>query len=380
MKIVLFYHSILSCWNHGNVHFLRGIARELSRLGHAVAVYEPEDGWSRQNALADGGALVLEESAALVPHVRIESYRADTVDLEAATDRADLVLVHEWNSPALVEALGRLRADGASFALLFHDTHHRSVSARSEIEQFDLDGYDGVLAFGEVLREYYVRAGWGRHAFTWHEAADTALFRPLPAPSKDTDVIWIGNWGDEERSLELETYLINPIATLGLRGRIHGVRYPERIKAMLAGRGIAFAGWLPNHRAPQAYARSHVTIHVPRRPYLDALPGIPTIRVFEALACGIPLISSPWSDAEGLFAPGAYLTARDEDEMIASLRLVLRDKAMTQALIDTGLHTIAQRHSCAHRVQELLDIVKHLKSADAAKPQAPSVATRITSL
>ncbi len=44
-------------------------------------------------------------------------------------------------------------------------------------------------------------------------------------------------------------------------------------------------------------------MHIPRRPYVESLPGIPTIRVFEALACGIPLISAPWSDSEALFRP-----------------------------------------------------------------------------
>lgn len=52
------------------------------------------------------------------------------------------------------------------------------------------------------------------------------------------------------------------------------------------------------------FAQFKVTIHVPRRPYTQALPGIPTIRLFEALACGIPLIGAPWDDVEGLFTPG----------------------------------------------------------------------------
>ena len=53
-------------------------------------------------------------------------------------------------------------------------------------------------------------------------------------------------------------------------------------------------------------------MHVPRRFYVTHLPGIPTIRVFEALACGIPLISAPWDDAEGLFTPGEdFLVAKD---------------------------------------------------------------------
>src|SRR4051794_9170756 len=175
MKFVLFYHSFVSCWNHGNAHFLRGVVRELIRMGHTVTVYEPEDGWSRVNALADGGANVLDEAAALVPGVTLETYRLDTLDLDRATHRADVVIAHEWNPPALIAALGTKRANGGRFPLLSHDTHHRAVTAEEEMSRYDLDGYDGVLVFGEVLRDIYDRRGWGRAVFTWHEAADTAL-------------------------------------------------------------------------------------------------------------------------------------------------------------------------------------------------------------
>jgi hypothetical protein len=45
MRVVLFYHSLVSDWNHGNAHFLRGVASELIARGHEVAIYEPADGW-----------------------------------------------------------------------------------------------------------------------------------------------------------------------------------------------------------------------------------------------------------------------------------------------------------------------------------------------
>jgi spore maturation protein CgeB len=212
MKVVLFYHSIVSCWNHGNAHFLRGVARELVRMGHEVAVFEPAAGWSRTNALADGGAAALPDLAQLVPGVTLHSYCEDKFELGDAMDGADLVIVHEWNTPALIAALGQQRISGAAHTLLFHDTHHRAVTATAEMDALDLDGYDGVLVFGEVLREVYLRHGWARRIFTWHEAADTALFRPAQSAQKDTDLIWIGNWGDDERGRELETYLINPVA------------------------------------------------------------------------------------------------------------------------------------------------------------------------
>jgi spore maturation protein CgeB len=361
MKVVLFYHSFLSCWNHGNVHFLRGIARELLRSGHEVIVNEPEDGWSRTNALADGGAAVLSQAAALVPGVTLRSYRRDSLDLDTATDGADLVIVHEWNPPELIGALGRQRIAGATHTLLFHDTHHRAVSAPDEMEALDLEGYDGILAFGDVLRDVYLKRGWTRRAFTWHEAADAALFHPLPGAAKDTDLIWIGNWGDEERSRELETFVIGPASRLRLRTRIHGVRYPAPARDMLAAHDIDFAGWLPNHHAPAAFAGARVTVHVPRRPYTAALPGIPTIRVFEALACGIPLVCAPWRDEEGLFPSGSYVTAAGEDEMAAALAAVMSDAHLARDLIDTGLRAIRERHTCAHRVRQLLDIVDGLR-------------------
>ena len=48
MRLVFFVHSLVSDWNHGNAHFLRGVVRELIARGHDVRVYEPEDAWSRE--------------------------------------------------------------------------------------------------------------------------------------------------------------------------------------------------------------------------------------------------------------------------------------------------------------------------------------------
>lgn len=368
MKVVLFCQSIASCWNNGHAHFLRGITRELLRLGVEVVVYEPKDGWSRMNAVKDGGAAALAEAAELISGVAVRTYDTSCIDLDRVTDGADLVIVQEWNAPALVAAMGRHRVGGARYTLLFHDSHHRSVTSPGDLEASDLDGYDGVLAFGEAIRQIYLKRGWTRRAFTWHEAADIALFRPAAA-QHDADLIWIGNWGDDERSRELGTYLIEPAAALGLRTRIHGVRYPEPVRAMLADRGIAYAGWLPNHRAPEAYSRARATVHIPRRPYCEALRGIPTIRVFEALACGIPLICSPWHDEERLFPEGAYLSVATRFEMADALSRVMRDKDLAQDLIATGLRTIRTHHTCAHRARQLLSIVEELGGRAMAQVQ-----------
>ena len=53
MRIACFYHSLVSDWNHGNAHFLRGVVSELLARRHEVRVWEPRGGWSRENLVAD---------------------------------------------------------------------------------------------------------------------------------------------------------------------------------------------------------------------------------------------------------------------------------------------------------------------------------------
>jgi spore maturation protein CgeB len=364
MRIVMFYHSLLSDWNHGNAHFLRGIATELLARGHDVRVYEPRNAWSLQNLIAEQGEEPIHRFHVMYPRLTSWRYDLETLDLDQTLDDADLVLVHEWNDHALVRRLGAHRAWVGGYRLLFHDTHHRSVTDPESMSAYDLRHYDGVLAFGEVIRDLYLARGWARRAWIWHEAADTRIFHPIEGLKPQDDLVWIGNWGDDERTAELAEYVFNPVKALGLKACAYGVRYPARAHAILADAGIACAGWLPNYEVPRVFARFRVTVHVPRRPYVHLLPGIPTIRPFEALACGIPLLSSPWDDSEALFTPGKdFLVARNGAEMQGLLTALLQDEAMAHELAEHGRQTILSRHTCIHRVDELLAIYAELEGA-----------------
>jgi len=359
VRIVYFTHSLASCWNHGNAHFLRGVLRELKAKGHEVRALEPEGNWSLSNLLADAGDAGLEPYRQRYPDLASETFGAGA-DPAALVGDADLVIVHEWNDHALVKAIGDLRKKGGRFQVLFHDTHHRAVSAPDEMRAYDLSGYDGILAFGETLSAVYRGWGW-TNVWTWHEAADIRLFRPPVEELDRTGLVWIGNWGDGERTAELERFLFAPAAALDLPLDIYGVRYPDEARRMLDCYGARYHGWAANARAPEIFARHLATVHVPRRYYATILPGIPTIRVFEALACGIPLVSAPWDDAEGLFRPGRdYLVASDGAAVERQLAAIRDDAGLRQSLIASGLETIRARHTCAHRADELLAIAATL--------------------
>jgi spore maturation protein CgeB len=367
MRVVMFYQSLVSDWNHGNAHFLRGLASELMARGHEVRILEPATSWSRAHLVREHGDSAVAGFHRAYPHLVSQQYELHGLDLDRELDGADLVLVHEWNDHHLVEAVGQHRRTVGGYRLFFHDTHHRSVTERDSMAGYRLESYDGVLAFGEVIRQRYLAEGWARRVWTWHEAADARVFYPRTG-NLEGEIVWIGNWGDEERTAELEEFLIQPVETLGLRARVHGVRYPDSGVQRLAQAGIEFGGWLPNYAVPEAFARFRLTLHIPRRPYVESLPGIPTIRIFEALACGIPLICSPWDDAEDLFSPGRdYLIARTGTEMREQIEWLLKNPDRAEEMAQYGRRTILERHTCKHRVDELLKIVQELEEEVSAR-------------
>lgn len=368
-SIVIFCHSLESDWNHGNAHFLRGVCRALLERGHRLAVYEPRGGWSRSHLLAEQGDAALQGFREMYPDLESRLYDLETLDLDAALEGADLVLAHEWSPPGLIRRLGEHRRRHSGYQLLFHDTHHRSASEPGSLAAFDLDGFDGVLAFGAAVRERYLERGWARRVWVWHEAADVTVFHPQPAAFRAGDLAWIGNWGDEERTAELYEYLLSPVRELGLEGNVYGVRYPAQALEALREAGLCYRGWLANYRVPETLAHHLFTVHVPRRPYAEALPGIPTIRVFEVLACGTPLLSAPWQDSEGLFTAGKdFLMARSGGDMRQKMREIKADPALREELSAHGRATILARHTCGHRADELLAIHAGLAAgaADAA--------------
>lgn len=368
LRIAYFAHAVRSDWNNGNAHFLRGLLRSMGCYGHEVEIFEPEDGWSirnlREERKGDDALLQFEET---YPDLRVTTYVAE--DLRGPGKDApwaemlqgvEVVILHEWNPPELAHLLLGLR-EQLGFKLLFHDTHHRASSSPDQIRLFGIDRFDGVLAFGEALRSLYRQRFNIQRVWTLHEAADTTVFKPLPGIEKKRDVVWIGNWGDDERSQEICQFLLRPAEELPQCSfKIYGVRYPEQALMALENAGVEYGGYLPNLDGPAVYADSQITLHIPRQQYAGAMAGIPTIRVFEALACGVPLISAPWSDTEQLFREGDICFVRDTREMKSAIEALLGDAKERAEQAARGLETVLARHTCMHRACELTAICEEV--------------------
>lgn len=364
-SIAYFAHSIRSDWNNGNAHFLRGLLSSMNDLKHDVVVFEPADEWSLRNLHDEKkGQQSLEQFATCYPDLVIRPY-----DMQSMSEpsywremlaETDIVILHEWNPPEIAEVLLDVRRD-LHFKLIFHDTHHRASSSPEQLSLFGIAKFDGVIAFGETLRRIYSETFGIERVWTLHEAADTDVFKPKPNQRKITDVVWVGNWGDGERSAEIKEYLLAPAEHLReQRFCVYGVRYPNEGLVALREAGVQYGGYLPNLEAPGVYASARLTVHIPRQQYVHAMTGIPTIRVFEALACGIPLISAPWNDSEHLFRENDFLVVRNTGEMRRAMEHLLDDPEAATAQAKRGLQTVLERHTCRHRAEQLTTILEEI--------------------
>jgi spore maturation protein CgeB len=367
MKLVIFCHSLMSDWGHGAAHFLRGVVGELQAGGHAVDVYEPEDGWSRKTLLADQGQSAMVGFATRFPGLRSRRYRPGEPNLERALAGADAVLVNEWTDPALVAAVAAHRASRGQYKLLYHDAHHRALSDRPGWETLPLDAFDAALVADRGLADAYAKRL--ARVYLWPEAADLRVIdrreRGLEGGARQSELVWIGDYADHDEDA-MDELLLAPIRNLGLRATVYGVRYPMRARVALERAGADFRGYLPDYAVPAALARGRLTIQIPRRADSDA-PAGRSNPPFEALACGVPLISGVREDTGDLFEPGRdFSIARSGREMASQISALLSDPARSRTLAEHGRATVRARHTCAHRIAELVAILRELAVREAA--------------
>ena len=180
-KLVLFCHSLRSDWNHGNAHFLRGILDRVAAarlLGGGLGAGGCVERAQSRGRAGRGGARCLARGLSRSAGHGLRPGGARP--RPGARWRGSGAWCTNGARPIWSRASRPTAGPAGAICCCSttRTTGWRPIPRRSP--RFDLDGFDGVLAFGEVLREAYRRRGWGRQVFTWHEAADLSVFRPHP--------------------------------------------------------------------------------------------------------------------------------------------------------------------------------------------------------
>jgi spore maturation protein CgeB len=352
MRFAIFGLTVSSSWGNGHATLWRGLIRALVRKGHEVAFFErdvPYYASTRDlHRLPDGARLVL-----------YPDWPSVTEEAAGAVADADVAMVTSYCADGPLAA--ELAVDKRGGISVFYDLDTPVTLARLEagerpvyLPTHGLGDFDLVLSYtgGEALRRLQTMLG-ARRVAPLYGHVDPDQHRPVePRGRFDADLSYLGTYADD-RQAALEALFIAP-ARLRPRCRfvLGGAGYPA---AFPWTDNIFFVRHLPPSDHPAFFSSSRLTLNVTRRD-MALLGFCPSGRLFEAAACGVPVLSDAWPGLEQFFEPGREIAiARSTDDALAALDL---DPAARAAMASAARARVLHEHTSAHRASELVDRVR----------------------
>ena len=362
MKLVIFGLTVSSSWGNGHATLWRGLLRALGQQGHEVVFFErdvPYYAEHRDLHALPGGRLHLFnnwDDAAQVAQAEladadvgmVTSYCPDGLDATELllSSRARLRVFYDLDTPVTLDCL-------------------QSGKPVSYIGPRGLADFDLVLSYtgGRALEELKTRLG-ARRVAPLYGSVDPDVHRPVSAESQFSfDLSYLGTYA-EDRQATLEELFIEPARRLpALRFLLGGAQYPEGFPWTS---NIFFARHVEPGRHPAFYSSSRATLNVTRRA-MKEMGYCPSGRLFEAAACGAPILSDPWEGLDQFFALGSeIIVARTADDTLAALQLPEADlRRIGRQARDRAL----DEHTASHRARELEAL---LEEALSDAPESPN--------
>lgn len=371
MKLVIFGLTVTSSWGNGHATLWRGLCAALAAEGHDVVFFERDVPYYARHRDLDrlpGGVLHLfddwDDAAPLAGRQLadadvgvVTSYCPDAI---AATELM------------LSLPLGmRVFYDMDTPVTLDHLDAGRPVPY---IGPRGLEDFDIVLSYtgGEALEALRARLG-ARRVAPLYGSVDPDVHRPAePLPEFSTHLSWLGTYA-EDRQPALETLLVEPARRLPHRRfLIGGAQYPQEFPWA---ENIRFVRHVDPARHPGFYSASRITLNVTRRA-MRAMGYCPSGRLFEAAACGTPILTDDWKGLDAFFEPGReILVAHDTEDAMDALELAPGELAL---IARRARERVLDEHTAAHRVRDLIVALENTAApapARAASSPAADVET-----
>jgi spore maturation protein CgeB len=356
MKFVIFGLTVSSSWGNGHATLWRGLIRALTAQGHEVVFFERDvpyyAGARDLTALDDGAELILYPDWNAV----FERARDETAS-------ADVAMVTSYCPDGI--AASCLVLDHAPALKLFYDLDTPVTLARIAageqlpyIPRQGLGDFDLVLSYtgGEALTALRTQLG-ARRAAPLYGHVDPARHHPVaPTEAFRGDFSYLGTYA-ADRQVALDTLFLEPARRRpNLRFVLGGAGYPDGFP--WAG-NLFFVRHLPPPEHPAFFCASPLTLNITRAD-MAAMGYCPSGRLFEAAACGVPVLSDTWEGLDSFFEPGSeILLARTSEDAVAALDLGAAELARIGA---AARERVLAEHTSAHRAREMVELVRTLEA------------------
>ena len=347
MKLVVLGLSLSSAWGNGHATTFRALLEAFDERGHDILFLERDVPWYRAHRdLADPA------------YCRLEYY-GDLGELERWSDElaeADAVIVGSYVPEGVAVArFVQARAQGVT---AFYDIDTPVTLAKLERGDFEylspevIPGYDLYLSFtgGPTLARIEQRYG-SPAARPLYCSVDATRYRPLDVPTR-WDLSYLGTYSDDRQPTLERLLLYVARAAPNRRFAVAGPQYPDSIQWP---DNVERIEHLPPAEHATFYSASRATLNVTRADMIAA-GWSPSVRIFEAAACGTPIISDRWDGLNEILADGREIVLVDTcADMLAAL--ARRD---LEQIGQAGRQRVLAEHTAAHRAEEL---ERHLDEA-----------------
>lgn len=357
MKIVIFGLTITSSWGNGHGTTYRSLVKALARLGHEVHFVEKDVEWYRNNR-------DMPQPPFCTVHL-YEQWPESRAALVRLCEGAEAVVIGSYFPDAIAAREALL--DAGAGPLLFYDidtpitlAQLRAHGRTEYLEASAIPSYSAYLSFtgGPALRELENSFG-SPCALPFYCSVDPDLYRPMPVnPEFACDLSYLGTYA-ADRQAKLVRLLDNTAALLPERRFIvAGPQYPPD------------ATFHPNveriiHLSPREhplfYSSSRFTLNLTRADMVAAGYS-PSVRLFEASACGAALLSDRWNGLGEFLTPGEeILLPNDEYEV----RDILRNfpEEARHRLGARARERILAEHTSEHRARQFENVVMQCYAA-----------------
>ena len=349
MKIVICGLAITSSWGNGHATTYRALMRALCAQGHDVLFLERNAPWYAEN-----------RDLARPPYGETRVYE----NLDELEDRhsadiagADLVILGSYVPDGA--AIGAMIHRLSTGVTAFYDIDTPITLAKLErgstdyLERWQIPKYDLYLSFtGGPILDRLQRQFGARRPRPLYCSVDCDAYYPEPSATRDYDLGYLGTYS-ADRQPTLDTLLLRPAARWPAgRFVVAGPQYPEDLRWPSNVQRIVHLS-PADHRS--FYNRLRYTLNVTRSDMIQAGYS-PSVRLFEAAACGTPIISDVWTGIDRFFSPGKeMLLARRGRDTLSYIRDI--PEADRRSIAESARARVLRFHSSAQRARELEEYV-----------------------
>jgi len=351
MRFVIFGLTVSSSWGNGHATIWRGLCSALAKQGHGVAFYEKDVSYYRQHrdlaAPPDYTLTLYENWDDIKGNAAAQLLSADCAIVTSycpdARSASDLVLgcsnlcsvFYDLDTPVTLDTLRR----------------HGEVDY---IPSYGLAPFDLVLSYtgGEAVHQLRCRLG-AKHVAPLYGSVDPSIHQRVASnPRFTSDFSYLGTYA-ADRQNQIEEFFLKPASRFpGRKFCLGGALYPTDFPWSS---NIYFLRHVAPPEHPAFYSSSRLTLNVTRAA-MAQMGYCPSGRLFEAAACGTPIVSDWWEGLDEFFEPGSQiLIAQAAEDVIRAISL---SDAELGKFSQAARRRVLAHHTAANRASELMKLIE----------------------